>query len=190
MSLAFQEPMTRAEFLDWENRQPIRYEFDGRSPEAMTGGSAAHAIIQRNMAAAFTGRLRGKPCQFIGNDLKVLAGDRSVRYPDGFVVCSKIDNRATSVSDPVIIFEVLSPSTSSKDHIVKNGEYERTPSVKRYVMLEQDRIGATVFSRDGGEWRGRVLTERDTLAMPEIGADVPLAEFYEGLTFEADAEEG
>jgi Uma2 family endonuclease len=187
MSLAFREPMTRAEFLDWEERQPLRYEFDGHSPEAMTGGSAAHAIIQGNLAVALISRLRGKPCRFIGNDLKILVGANSSRYPDGFVICSPVDNRATRVSDPVVIFEVLSPSTASKDDIVKNVEYEQTPSAQRYAMLEQDRIGAIVFSRDTGEWRGRVLTEGDSVAMPEIGVDVPLAEFYEGLSFgEAD----
>jgi Uma2 family endonuclease len=59
------------EFLAWEDRQPLRYEFDGVQPIAMTGGTWAHAAIQRNLAIALGTRLRGKPCQYIGNDLKI-----------------------------------------------------------------------------------------------------------------------
>lgn len=50
--------MTLAEFLAWEERQPVRYEFDGFEPVAMTGGTAAHARIQRNLSTALDTRLR------------------------------------------------------------------------------------------------------------------------------------
>jgi hypothetical protein len=63
MNLAVLKPMSLAEFLEWEDRQPSRYEFDGVGPVAMTGGTFAHAVIQRNLAFALTGRLRGKPCR-------------------------------------------------------------------------------------------------------------------------------
>jgi len=68
---------------------------------------------------------------------------------------------------------------------VKNQEYRDTPSIQRYVMLEQDVIGATVFARVGDDWVGHVLGAEAVLAMPEIGIDVPLAEFYEGVEFAA-----
>jgi len=88
------------------------------------------------------------------------------------------------VRNPVVLFEVLSPSTAGKDRIVKAREYQATPSVQRYVMLEQDRIGATVHVRAADGWSVIVLKDDDTLALPEIGLAIPLAEFYEGLTFE------
>ena len=101
------------------------------------------------------------------------------------VVCSRVDPTAKVVRDPVVIFEVLSPSTAAKDRIVKAREYQATPSVKRYVMLEQERIGATVLVRAQDGWSALVLKDDDTLVMPEIGLEIPLAEFYEGLAFEA-----
>ena len=52
-----------AEFLDWEEQQPLRYEFDGVQPIEITGGTAAHAFIQRNLAISIGGRLRGQACQ-------------------------------------------------------------------------------------------------------------------------------
>jgi Uma2 family endonuclease len=185
MNLAVRKPMSLAEFLAWEERQELRYEFDGVEPSAMTGGTAAHADIQANLITAFRNRMRGKPCKFYGSDLKVLVADNSSRYPDGMVVCSPVAPNATAVRDPVVIFEVLSPSTAAKDRIVKAREYQATPSVKRYVMLEQDRIGATVYARAQDGWSVLVLKDDDTLDMPEIGLAIPLAEFYEGLAFEA-----
>jgi len=184
MNLALRKPMTLAEFLEWEERQPTRYEFDGVGPVAMTGGTLAHARIQRNLAFALTGRLRGKPCEFLGSDLKIRTTDDRVRYPDGFVTCAGGQNASTVLSDPIVIFEVLSPSTAAKDRIVKAREYQAMPSVQTYVMLEQDRIGATVYSRAANVWTHEILIEDSVLALPEIGVELPLAELYEGIGFE------
>lgn len=190
MNLTLRKPMTLPEFLDWEQKQELRYEFDGFQPIAMTGGSAAHAVIQRNLAISLGGRLRGRPCQFYGSDLKIEVVGR-IRYPDGFVVCGPVPLTSAVVHDPIVVFEVLSPSTSGIDRIVKTREYQATTSVQRYVILEQDRIAATVFARRDGEWVGHVLAEDAVLAMPEIDVEFPLAELYEGLVFDAanDAED-
>ena len=64
MSAVQQKPMTREQFLAWEEKQPLRYEYDGFQPIAMTGGTAAHAIIQHNLHIAVGVRLRGGPCRF------------------------------------------------------------------------------------------------------------------------------
>ncbi len=189
MNLASPKPMTLAEFLAWEERQPLRYEFDGIGPVAMTGGTFAHAVIQRNLALAIGARLRGKPCQFLGSDLKIQVGDGHIRYPDGMVVCSPVDRTATVVSDPVVVFEVLSPSTAAKDRIVKAREYQATPSIRHYVMLEQDSVGATVYARAGDLWTHEILIADSALALPEIGVELPLAELYEGIVFDDGQDE-
>jgi Uma2 family endonuclease len=190
MNLALRKTMTLTEFLQWEERQELKYEFDGIAPVAMVGVTRAHARIQRNLNTSLDTRLRGKPCEFLGSELKIEVAGR-IRYPDGFVACSHGTNASTVVQDPVVIFEIQSPSTGSTDRIQKNEEYRATPSVQRYVMLEQDRIAATVFSRAGDDWVGHVLVGAAILAMPEIGIEVPLAELYEGLVFdEPDADQG
>ena len=181
--------MTIDEFLAWEAAQELRWEFDGLAPMAMTGGTAAHSAIQRNLSVALGVRLRGRPCQVYTADLKIrVAG--SIRYPDAFVVGTPVARTATVVEDAVVVFEVLSPSTASVDHFVKNQEYRDTPSIRRYVMLEQDAIGATVFERVGGDWVGHVLGADAVLDMPEIGIQVPLTELYEGLALEPDESVG
>jgi Uma2 family endonuclease len=176
--------MTLAEFLEWEERQELRYEFDGFQPFAMTGGTAAHAAMQRNLAVSIGGKLRGRPIQFFGSALKIEVAGR-IRYPDGFVVCTPQSPRATRVLDPVVIFEVLSESTARTDLVAKNREYAETPSVRRYVILTQDEIGGTMFKRIGDDWVGHLLAPGAIIRMPEIGIEVPLAEFYEDVAFEA-----
>ncbi len=183
MSNALHRPMTVQAFLDWEERQDHKWEFDGFVPVAMTGGTAGHAAIQRNLLIALAARLRGKPCQPFGSDLKISAAG-SIRYPDAFVVCSPVPRQSTVVTNPVVVFEVLSPSTSGTDRIVKNQEYRNTPSIQRYVMLEQDRQAGTVFTRSADLWTGEVIVGDAILALPEIGIELPLGELYEGLTFE------
>ena len=171
--------MTVDEFLAWEERQEIKYGF---APVAMPGGTRVHAPIQRHLAISIGGRLRGRPCQFYGSDLRIRVVGR-VRYPDGIVVCTGDSNASTSVDDPVVIFEVLSDSTARTDVGAKNREYEATPSVQRYVVLEQDEIAGTMFERVNGDWVGHILQPDAILRMPEIGIELPLAEVYAGVEF-------
>ncbi len=172
--------MTIEEFLAWESRQELKYEFDGCQPVAMTGGTGAHSAIQRNILYLLTGRLLGQVCQVHGSELKILVADR-IRYPEAFVTCTPVSPRATVVSDPVVIFEVLSESSIDTDLIIKNAEYRATPSVKRYVVLEQTHAGAIVFSRKGEDWLTEVVRLAGEIDFPELGFTIPLAEFYLGV---------
>ncbi len=175
-------PMTREAFLAWEARQALRYEFDGVAPRAMVGGTQEHDTIKQNLAGMLHPRLRGTPCRSHGSDLKIEVAGR-IRYPDAFVVCSPVTPQSTVATEPAVVFEVLSDSTSRTDRITKLREYGATPSIQRYVILEQAAIAAMVFVRKGADLVAEVLTAADTLRMPEIGIDIPMAEFYDGIEF-------
>ena len=182
--------MTLSDFVSWEERQDLRWEFDGFQPVAMTGGTAAHAAVQRNLIRALGNRLDGKPCQVFGSDLKVQVAGR-IRYPDAFVVCSHVDPRATVITDPVIVFEVLSESTAGEDVGAKNAEYRATPSVRRYVILQQDRLAATVFSRKGEDWVTEHAFGADAvLRLPECDVVLPLLEVYADVESDGRTEPG
>ena len=101
-------------------------------------------------------------------------------------VLSGRSDRDSRCHDPVIVFEVLSPSTTRTDRIVKAREYQATPSVQRYVMLEQDGVSATVYARSGEIWTHEILVADSILFLPEIGVELALAELYEGIVFEAE----
>ena len=180
MNVALRKPMTVEQFLEWEERQELRYEFDGFQPIAMTGGSYEHDAIQINLVSALKARLAGKPCRVHGNSLKIKVLG-SIRYPDAYVTCGPIKRGSMIAPDPVVVFEVLSKSTSRTDHTVKNREYAATASIQRYVLLEQSEMAATVFKRVGEDWVGHLLAADAVLQMPEIGIELPLGELYEGL---------
>ncbi len=178
--------MTLAEFLAWEERQELRWEFDGFQPVAMTGGTFAHEAIGGNIQFALRSRLGTGPCRVCGPTLKIEVAGR-IRYPDAFVVCTPVPPRATVVRDPVVVFEVLSPSTARTDHFEKLREYGAKPSIQRYVMLEQDAIAAVVYVRKGTDLVVETLAANDTLRMPEVGIEVPMAELYLGIDLPDEA---
>ena len=180
MSQTQSRPMTSDEFLAWEAGQESKWEFDGLQPVAMTRGTFAHAVIQSNLVRALNNRLAGTPCRAVGPDLKVLTG-LSYRYPDVLVTCTPAAPDAVVSADPVVIFEVLSVGLASDDRTVKLAEYKSLPSVQRYVMLEQDRVFATVITRTDTEWNHTLAGPDGTLVMPEIGVEIPMAELHDRL---------
>jgi Uma2 family endonuclease len=106
----------------------------------------------------------------------------SVRYPDAMILCSPRQSRRSTVGDPIIVFEILSDSTARVDMIQKNGEYRASPSIQRYVILEQDRDAAIVFSRKGEDWVSEIVAgENAMLRLPEIEIEFPLGELYRDI---------
>lgn len=172
--------MTPAEFLAWEGKQELKWEFDGSQPVAMTGGTDAHSAIQGNLITALTVRLRGKPCCPRGLGIKVEIGSKC-RYPDAFVSCTPVARGATIAANSVVIFEVPSESMASTDRTTKLVEYRLLPPLQRYVLLEQVAPLATIFTRSDTGWSIEVLDANGTLSMPEIGVEIPMAKLYEGL---------
>lgn len=172
--------MSLEQFLDWEERQELRYEFDGFQPIAMTGGTVAHDRITFSVGKELDARLAGKPCRPFGPNVKILTGGR-VRYPDAVVSCAPQSSTATCVDAPIVVFEVISEDGARTDRIEKLREYQATPSIQCYVILEQKSIGAMVFSRRAEMWSAAALTESDALELPQIDVSVPLPAFYAGV---------
>jgi len=190
MNVALKQPWTLEQFLAWEERQELRYEFDGFRPIAMTGGTLGHDRIQVNLVTELNIRLRGKRCRVHGNSLKIQVMG-SIRTPDAFVTCTPAPLDSTVLHEPVVIFEVISKSTAYTDRMVKNREYAATATVRRYVMLEQVAMAATMFTRDGADaaWVGQLLAADRIIEMPEIGISLPLADLYADVEFADDEAE-
>ena len=186
MNVALRKPITQDEFFAWAQTQEGRYEFDGFEPLAMTGGSVNHAQIKENISFEIRRRLPDDgPCRPLSSDAGVQTVGTAVRYPDGLVTCSKTERRDHVVSNPVIVFEVVSPSSVREDRILKPDEYAAVPSIRRYVIVEQTVIGATVLWRERDEpWRFQTLKAGDALALPEIGIGLPLDSLYERVSFD------
>lgn len=183
MNVAVRKPWTQEAFFAWAVTQEARYEFDGFQPEAMTGSNIGHSRLRRSLHRALDARLRNGPCEPLGPDAGVETSNRAVRYPDALVTCSKAENGERLVPGVIAVFAVVSPTSARIDRIVKVREYAAVPSIRRYVILESAIVGMTVFERDNAhdQWRAMTLTGDDTLRMPEIGIEIPVAELYDGI---------
>ena len=182
MNVALRTPgMTREQFFDWVQHQQERYEFDGSKPVPMVRVTANHSRIAQNIYAALRSRLWDSAWEVFGPDSGVATVGAAVRCPDALITRTKPAGADLLVPDPVIMFEVLSPSSGQVDRIVKVREYAAVPSILCYVILEYAGPGLTVFERAeaGQPWTVATLLPGDTLALPEVGIEVPVAEFYE-----------
>lgn len=186
MNVALRKPMTQREFFDWAEAQEERYEFDGFQPIAMTGGDLGHSRLIRNVNRQLGNRLDGTGCESLGPDAGVTTIGDTVRYPDAVVTCTKFSARDRVVPNPVIVFEVVSPSSVRIDRVVKLREYQAVSTIRRYVIVEPDAVAITVFSRDheGEMFRATGLAEDDILQLTEIGIEIPVAAIYEGIVFD------
>lgn len=184
---AADELMSAADYLAWEADAETRHEYVGGMVYAMAGSTLAHTAISTNVAVCLGSQLRGKPCRPFGPDLKVriqYPTHTRFYYPDCSVVCDVRFDQAHFVDNPVVIIEVLSPSTRRTDESEKRDAYFQIPSLRVYVLLEQDRAGAVVWRR-GEQGFGREVCEGldAVIALPEIEARLALAEAYEAVRF-------
>jgi Uma2 family endonuclease len=101
-------------------------------------------------------------------------------FPDVMVRCGPLEPNAVYLSDPVAIFEVLSPGSEARGRHEKWSLYQKLSSVRHYVLVARDKAHVEVFSRDGSEWSGfQVIEGLDAiLKLPAIEFEVPLAEIY------------
>ncbi len=179
--------MTREAFLDWAACQDGRFEFDGFGPVGMVGSTISHARIAQKIWRTIDRQLVGTGCEaFIRDGAVATVGD-ALRFPDVTVTCSPVAGRDRVVAAPVLVFEVLSPSTERNDKIVKLEEYRAVRSMVTYVIVEQDYVGLTVFRRwEGDQWVARALSEGQVLRIDQPALTLPLAEIYAGVAFKPD----
>ena len=184
MPNAAEKLMSLEEFLAWEREQPERHEFDGFIVTAMTGASMAHVKITMNLAFALRQSLRGSGCRPLSSDAKVIAGG-SVRYPDIAVTCQPMADRDDIVPEPVLIIEVLSPSTARVDRGRKKFDYFATPSVRQYAIVEQDERLVDLYTRTDAGWVNEVIADEAVLNRSSVGVELSLDAIYEDTELDA-----
>ena len=172
--------MNKTAFLDWVQGREERYELDRGRVVMMTGGSRAHWQITANLFKALDARIdpqRWAVLPEFGIDLQ----SESIRYPDIIVDRAGEAPKDLTATAPVLIAEVLSPSSERVDLGDKSAEYLRLPSLAAYLVLAQDQIKAWVWTRGPAGFAPgpNVLEGGDAvvrIAAPDI--DLPLAEVY------------
>jgi Uma2 family endonuclease len=176
--------MSLDEFLAWEHEQPERYEYAGGVVTMMTGESAAHVTIALNLAIALRHALRGTGCRPFGSDMKVIAND-TARYPDVSVTCHPVGDRDDNISHPVLVIEVISPSTEREDRGRKKFDYFATPSIQQYAIIEQDARRVDLYTRSGDRWTDEIIEGDAVLRLSSIGVEISLDTVYEDTELDA-----
>lgn len=180
-----------AEYLAAE-RDPtndVRHEWiDGETRE-MTGASQPHGVLTATLTGLLFLALRGTRWVVIPNDLKVRVPDGPYYYPDVVVTPDPPrfeDDRRDIVLDPVVLFEVLSPSTESFDRGEKLDAYRRIPTLTDYVLVDQEVRRISRYARTGDHWE-LVVVRDDTavVRLPSIGCELSLADVYERVPGDA-----
>ena len=167
-------------FIAWENRRRARYELIAGEVRLMAGGSRAHDLVAGNILAALHGLLRGQGCDVHGSNLKIVSPAGMVTYPDVFVRCGPLADEAVECQDPVVVFEVLSPSTRSEDLVRKRWGYQAIPSLAHLVYVDAGRVGIEIATRaPDGRWWSLFLDRPDeSLVLEALGVELAVAEIY------------
>lgn len=183
--------MTVEEYLAWEPRQELRYEYVNGDIVAMTGGSIAHNDIAINLLSALRPHLRQQGCRINLADVKVNVAATLYQYPDLIVTCDPQDQQATDAfSHPKLIVEVLSPNTEAKDRGEKLREYRALPSLEEYVLISSTQISVEIYRRAEGKfWLYSSYAEEDSIKLESIDFEFPVRLLYENITaFEQNPE--
>ena len=178
------KPLDEGEYLALEARSPVRHEYIAGEIFAMTGASIRHNIIALNIATALRTHLRGTPCRALMEGVKLyLKKERSYFYPDVMVTCEprllELDAQVQVVDSPVLIVEVLSPSTKGIDRREKLRAYRTLPSLKEYAMVSQDECRVELHRRRGDiGWDIITFEPGDTVELASVELQLPIADVY------------
>lgn len=176
-------PITADEFLEIDFGTDKKFELVDGVIQMMTGGSAIHARVSGNIFFFLRGRLRGTSCQPFNSDMGVRVDATNIRYSDVAVYCDKpwdhIKDEARAFDDPKVIFEVLSPTTTSFDQGTKLEEYRRLPSVNTVAFIDPVNELTRVFQRVSGDsWHDGTFAQPHDIELPSLGLTIPHAEIY------------
>jgi Uma2 family endonuclease len=175
------------EYLQFENQSHSKSEYVDGWIRAMTGASLRHNVVAGNCFLSLGNQLKGSPCRPYNSDTKLrIDRGQSKRYyyPDVQVVCRSNEPTSVYQDQPVLIIEVLSPSTRNYDLNEKLEAYLQIPSLECYIVLEQHQPIATVFRKtNDGFSRQLVQGTESTIDLPFFNGSLSLADIYEGVEF-------
>jgi Uma2 family endonuclease len=179
--------MSLAEFLEWDDGSDLRYELIEGEPVSMAPPLFGHAIVVANLARAI-GRQLKPPC-ILAAGAGVVRAEAADSYfvPDLVVTCEPVDPRGRYLTTPRLIVEILSPTTSMRDRMIKQGEYRAIASLEELVYVAPLERRVQLWRRHADHWRVYDLIGEAELRLESLGLTVPLAAIYENLTLDESA---
>jgi Uma2 family endonuclease len=195
---------TEDEYFAWDERSQERWEFVPDGPldtlgrrtgtiRAMSGGTADHSGIAANLISALAVGLRDAgrhTCRVFNSDLKVSAADGRKTFPDVSVICGPLKYhrlRQDTIANPILIAEVLSPSTAQFDRGEKWASYQTIPSLKHYLLLATDKARVELYTRQEQGWLLETYEGLGShVSLSALNITLALADLYAQVEFSND----
>lgn len=179
--------LTMEEYLEWERHSREKHEYYRGEIFAMSGASPRHNKIFSNLFGSLFGKLKDKPCQPYGSDMRIHIPENTLfTYPDISIICRDIieepGSRSEYAIEPTVLFEILSPSTRNYDEGEKFRLYRDIPSLKAYIMIDSEAIDVTVCHiNNDAHWELREYkTPDEHFPVDCLDIQISLTEVYEG----------
>ncbi|MEI6778437.1 MAG: Uma2 family endonuclease [Chloroflexales bacterium] len=184
--------MTEQAYLALERSGSYKHEYFDGEIFAMSGGTASHNLISGNAFASLHTQLRGTGCRVFNSDmrLKVVATGLNT-YPDVTIVCGNFqfaDESRDTIINPMVIIEVLSPSTERYDRGMKFQNYRMIATLQEYILIAQDKHQIEHYVRqESGQWIFEEAKEfTDTITLPSVRCVLPMSDVYDGVDVEQE----
>ena len=187
-SLAAETLLTPEEYLALERKATIKSEYLNGEILAMSGASNAHNLITLDIGTELNIQLRGRECLVYTNDMRIRTSPKGTYfYSDVVVVCSEPqfeDNVFDTLLNPILVIEVLSPSTEVYDKGEKFLQYQELASLREYILVSQDRVRVEHYRLIKTQWvQTEFHTPDDVLFLGSIECELPLRDIYRRVAF-------
>jgi Uma2 family endonuclease len=176
--------MTLDEFLVWDDGTDRRYELWGGVVTAMAPPMPRHGLLTAALSGELRSALRARPPCRVFSEAGIALPERNDTFyvADLAVICEPLRAEDRLIRDPVLIVEVLSPSTAAIDRQIKVPDYRRIPSVTEILLIDSESAFAEVHRREGDRWITEMMHGFDaTLALNSVPLTILLSELYEGI---------
>ena len=179
------------EYLEFERKAETKHEYVCGEILDMAGGTPQHGYIATNIATALVQLLNSRNCWVFNSDVRVsVRWGELITYPDVSVVCGQpkyTDERRDTLTNPILIAEVLSPSTRNFDRGDKSRLYRMLPSLSEFILVEQAPTEVEHWRRlSSGSWEVSAITDRHaSLHLVSLSCDLSIEAVYrnvEGLS--------
>jgi Uma2 family endonuclease len=169
----------------------VRYEYIDGNMYMLAGGSANHAVIMANITGLLYNLLRGKPCRVYSSDMKLQLSQTHYVYPDVSVSCDVRDiGTIDIIQHPLLVVEVLSPSTKDYDRGSKFDYYQECLSIEEYMLVDTERKAVYLYRRKTENlWILQLCGPDDMAELESVGGIFSVADIYEHTVLPEDIED-
>ena len=185
-SLPAQTLFTPEEYITQERKAFHKSEYLDGQIFAMSGASRAHSLITSNISNSLYNQLVGSDCEVHSNDMRVQPSPIAYFYPDVVVACGEPrfeDDVYDTLLNPVVIVEVLSPSTAAYDRGEKFSHYRQLTSLQDYILVSQHKACVEHHWRQDRQWaHTKFRALEDVLPPTSIGCKIALHDIYRRIT--------